>query len=124
MQNAFTDGFRQYLSRHHREIARDPHALALIQPLYGLADTATYESWKLSNDLRYYEASNLVHELLSSTTSPVCMQELALTLESSGYDDLFNRDFDRRIVTDQVRLIYKILTARTGSLDTGMASTR
>ena len=57
MQNAFTDGFRQYLSRHHREIARDPHALALIQPLYGLADTATYESWKLSNDLRYYDTS-------------------------------------------------------------------
>lgn len=110
MKQHFLEGFQQYLSTYRQEIASDTFLLTLIPPFYGLADDATYEEWKLSNDLRYYEASNLLYELLHNESLLPCLHEFANALLEAGYDAIPSHDFDKNTIKEQIKLIYMILT--------------
>jgi len=111
MKQHFQEGFQQYLSTYRHEIASDAFLLTLISPLYGLADDATYEDWKLSNDLRYYEASNLVFELLNNDSLLPCFREYADELVAAGYDAIHGHDWDEETVKEQLKLIYVMLNS-------------
>ena len=110
MDRQFQDRFRRYLSKNRNEISRDSYLLNLISPLYGLADPRTYRQWKLSNDLRYYEASHLINQMLCRDPLPKQLHQLAESLLNSGYDALFDPQFSACSVEDQILLIYRILS--------------
>ena len=110
MKQHFQEGFQQYLSTYRQEIASDAYLLTLISPLYGLADDATYEDWKLSNDLRYYEASNLIYELQNNESLLSCLREFGDALVAAGYDAIHGHDFDEETLKAQLKMIYVMLT--------------
>ena len=97
-------------AKNRREISRDSYLLGLISPLYGLANRDTYMQWKLSNDMRYYEASNLIEHMLCARPLPQSLHRLAESFLADGYDAIHGADFNSRSVDDQVLLIYRILT--------------
>lgn len=110
MKQHFREGFQQYLSTYRHEIASDAFLLTLITPFYGLADDATYEDWKLSNDMRYYEASNLLYECLNNESLLPCFRDYADSMITTGYDAIRGNDFDEETVKEQLKLIYVMIT--------------
>ena len=110
MNRQFQEQFHRYLSRNRYELSRDSYLLNLISPMYGLASPSTYRQWKISNDLRYYEASHLVNQMLCTKPLPKPLHELAEALLNTGYDALFDPELNPRSVDDQIRLIYFILS--------------
>lgn len=107
----FQQCFQQYLSVYSEEIAKDERLLTLIAPLYGLANHQNYENWKLSSDLRYYEASLLTYRMSHDENLPAQLRELGESLQENGYDAISSAgDFSEEIVRDQLKLIYTMLT--------------
>ena len=106
MYDIFRQNFQQYLSLYRQELATNPFLLNVISPFYGLSDFAIYEEWKLSNDLRYYEASNIIHELTDNTSLPTYLRNLGNSFLEHGYDSIAGSDFDPDVVKEQMKLLY------------------
>lgn len=108
MSADFSSSFQSYLTSHSDEISRDAHLLTLLNPIFGLANAKRYETWKLSSDMRYFEASNLIAQMFESP-SPL-LKELGATLVEEGYDAISASDvFPQDVVDDQMKLIYFIM---------------
>ncbi len=112
----FKNNFSQCLNLFHQEIARSSDLLTLISPLYGLNDFQVYESWKLSSDIRYYEASNLIYVLKNTEGLPEDLPLLADAFVQAGFEALYSPDFDPEIVKKQIMLIYMIVRGESGPI--------
>ena len=112
MYKYFLECFQKYLSLYSTEFAADEHLLTLLVPLYGLTNISTYESWKLSSDLRYYEASNLVYRMLHDESLPGELKELGGAFLVNGCDAVpaGPGTFAEETVQGQLKLIYAMLT--------------
>ncbi len=112
MYKFFLECFQKYLSLYSAEFAADERLLTLLVPLYGLTNGSTYENWKLSSDLRYYEASNLVYRMLHDEGLPGELRELGGALLVNGCDAVLAGPgtFAEETVQGQLKLIYAMLT--------------
>ncbi len=109
MVQKFRENFQQCLSTYRQEIASDAFLLSLIGPFYGLTDYSVYEGWKLSSDIRYFEASNLVYCLEHTPALPEDLQQLAADFIENGYEAIRSQDFSEETVKEQIKFIYTIL---------------
>ena len=109
MVQRFRECFQQCLSTYRQEIASNAFLLSLIGPFYGLCDYNVYEGWKLSSDIRYFEASNLIYALKNTESLPQELVELADDFISQGYEALSSQDFPIETVKEQIKFIYTIL---------------
>lgn len=109
MVQRFRECFQQCLSTYRQEIASIAFLLSLIGPFYGLCDHTVYEGWKLSSDIRYFEASNLIYALKNTESLPQELVELADDFISQGYEALSSQDFPIETVKEQIKFIYTIL---------------
>jgi hypothetical protein len=116
MLQIFRENFQRCLEVFHSEIASDSKLLSLLPPFYGLHDQSVYESWKINSDLRYFEASNLIHYMAQHPGLPDDMQKLAQDFIDAGYDSLSSPDFGEDLIKEQLKLIYMILRGETNSL--------
>ena len=111
MYHLFQQYFQQYLSIYSEEIAENEYLLTLIAPLYGLTNHEYYENWKLSSDLRYFEASLLVYRMVHDPSLPEELKALGESMEENGYEGISSAGtFAEETVTDQLKLIYTMLT--------------
>ena len=112
MYKFFLECFQKYLSLYSAEFAADERLLTLLVPLYGLTNGTTYDNWKLSSDLRYYEASNLVYRMLHDEGLPGELRELGAALLVNGRDAVLAGPgtFAEETVQGQLKLIYAMLT--------------
>ena len=112
MYKYFLECFQKYLSLYSAEFAADERLLTLLVPLYGLTNGSTYENWKLSSDLRYYEASNLVYRMMHDENLPGELKELGGALLVKGRDAIpaGYGEFAEETVQGQLKLIYAMLT--------------
>lgn len=116
MYQFFQQCFQQYLSVYSEEIADNEHLLTLIAPLYGLANPGNYETWKLSSDLRYYEASHLTYCMISDPSLPAELKGLGESLQEHGYDPIrASGTFSEETVRDQLKLIYTMITKNSAT---------
>lgn len=115
MLQIFRDNFQRCLELFHLEIASDSALLALVNPFYGLYDPAVYERWKLSSDLRYFEASNLLYVMKNESALPEDMKKLAQDFIDAGYDILLSQDFSPDLIKEQLKLIYMIIRGETNT---------
>ena len=109
MVQRFRECFQQCLSTYRQEIASNAFLLSLIGPFYGLCDYNVYEGWKLSSDIRYFEASNLIYALKNTEALPAELAELADDFIAQGYEALSSQDFPIETVKEQIKFIYTIL---------------
>ena len=109
MVQRFRECFQQCLSTYRQEIASNAFLLSLIGPFYGLCDYNVYEGWKLSSDIRYFEASNLIYALKNTEALPSELAELADDFIAQGYEALSSQDFPIETVKEQIKFIYTIL---------------
>lgn len=109
MVQQFRECFQQCLSNYRQEIASNAFLLSLIGPFYGLCDYNVYENWKLSSDIRYFEASNLIYALKYTEALPAELTELADDFIAQGYECLGSQDFPMETVKEQIKFIYTIL---------------
>lgn len=109
MVQRFRECFQQCLSTYRQEIASNAFLLSLIGPFYGLCDYNVYEGWKLSSDIRYFEASNLIYALKHTESLPPDLTELADDFIDQGYESLSSQDFPTETVKEQIKFIYTIL---------------
>lgn len=116
MVQQFRENFQKCLTTYRQEIASNVFLLSLIGPFYGLCDHNVYEGWKLSSDMRYFEASNLIYALKNTEGLPEDLVQLAEDFIAQGYDTLSSQDFPAETVKEQIKFIYTIL--RGGVLDT------
>lgn len=107
MRIDFSSQFQTYLTSHSEDIAHDAHLLSILSPLFGLANPEDYERWRLSSDLRYFEASNLIARMFQSSSA--LLRELSASLIAEGYDSIPADDFPMEVVEDQMKLIFFIL---------------
>ena len=109
MVQRFRECFQQCLSTYRQEIASNAFLLSLIGPFYGLCDYNVYEGWKLSSDIRYFEASNLIYALKNTESLPPELTALADDFIVQGYESLSSQDFPIETVKEQIKFIYTIL---------------
>lgn len=109
MVQQFRECFQQCLGTYRQEIASNAFLLSLIGPFYGLCDYNVYEDWKLSSDLRYFEASNLIYSLKHTEALPPELAALADDFIAQGYESLSSQDFPAETVKEQIKFIYTIL---------------
>ena len=109
MVQQFRECFQRCLSTYRQEIASNAFLLSLIGPFYGLCDYSVYEGWKLSSDIRYFEASNLIYSLKHTEALPAELVQLADDFVAQGYESLSSQDFPIETVKEQIKFIYTIL---------------
>ena len=112
MIEKFRSNFEQCLGLFRQEIAGDSALLTLSTPFYGLYDPSVYEKWKLSSDLRYFEASNLLYVMKNTTSLREELKELAAEFIAEGYDAIASPDLDSKLIKEQLKLIYIILRGK------------
>ena len=120
MVQQFRENFQQCLSTYRQEIAGNAFLLSLIGPFYGLCDYQVYEGWKLSSDLRYFEASNIIYALKHTPSLPEDLVALADDFVAQGYDLISSQDFPEETVKEQIKFIYTIIQG--GALFTSPSS--
>ena len=113
MVQQFRECFQQCLSTYRQEIASNAFLLSLIGPFYGLCDYNVYEGWKLSSDMRYFEASNLIYALKHTEALPEELVQLADDFMANGYDAGSSPDFPEETVREQIKFIYTSLHGET-----------
>ena len=109
MVQQFRENFQKCLSIYRQEIASNAFLLSLIGPFYGLCDYNVYEDWKLSSDMRYFEASNLIYALKNTEGLPADLVKLADDFQEQGYEINSSPDFAEETVKEQIKFIYTIL---------------
>lgn len=109
MVQLFRENFQKCLSTYRQEIASNAFLLSLIGPFYGLCDYNVYEDWKLSSDMRYFEASNLIYALKNTEGLPSDLIELADDFTKQGYEINSSPDFAEETVKEQIKFIYTII---------------
>ena len=109
MVQQFRECFQQCLSTYRQELASNAFLLSLLGPFYGLCDYNVYEGWKLSSDIRYFEASNLIYALKNTESLPPELAALADDFVAQGYESLSSQDFPVETVKEQIKFIYNIL---------------
>lgn len=117
MVQKLRQNFQKCLSTYRQEIASNAFLLSLIGPFYGLCDYNVYEGWKLSSDMRYFEASNLIYTLQNTPGLPEDLVLLAEDFLEQGYDAINSQDFPEETVKEQIKFIYTILCKGVLSTD-------
>ena len=121
MLQTFRDNFQRCLEQFRQEIAGDTSLLALLNPFYGLYDPAVYEQWKLTSDMRYFEAANLIYIMDTFHSMPSELTLLAEEFLAAGYDALPGPDFDPALIKEQLKLIYMIVRGDTNMPEVTLA---
>lgn len=116
MIQQFRSQYSEDLKLYRLKIASSPFVLSLSEPFYGFLDQATYDKWKLSSDINYFEASNLIFQMTRPDVESDNIRQMGQDLISEGYDSIENPDFDKEKVDEQIALIRMVFTNHFGEM--------
>lgn len=117
MYSQFCENFRLYLKFHSDDLSKNEYLLSLLEPFYGLCNYNTYENWKLSSDIRYYELSNLIYHLENDSPTFVGFEKFYSQLCELGYDSHQSDEFDKDKLEEQLKLLNILLGPKLAKIN-------